>query len=160
MDEYTKMKLNEVKKGRLVYMIGLPRSGKSTFVNKWVQTMPGRTIVNGDSIRLALHGEGFIKEREKEVYDIGLVMVKSLLLNGLDVLVDETNTTPDERKVWQDMGGVGIFVDTPLDKCIDRVKGTGSSIEAFKDVIKNVYHVNLIKYPPVWEKDFVQYIGG
>ncbi len=160
MDAYTKMKLDETKKGRLVYTIGLPRSGKSTWARKWAFDLPGRVIVNRDSVRLGLHGQGYLQERETEVKHIDMVMVKALLNDGFDVLVDETNTVPADREYWQSLGGIGVFFDTSLETCLNRIKSDDPSFDNLKDAMKNIFFENLKKYPPVWEKDFIQYIGG
>src|SRR3990167_9078457 len=79
--------------GNLYVTIGLPRSGKSTYCKQWAMRTPRRTIVSGDSIRLAMTGQRFNYNIEPFVNATKLVMTKSLLLNGFDVIVDETCTT-------------------------------------------------------------------
>jgi predicted kinase len=84
-------------KKKLIILIGLPYSGKSTWAKE--QTYP---IVNRDSIRLALHGQRYIREAESFVSAIEEVMVKSLFLAGHDtVIVDACHTTEKRRLRWK-----------------------------------------------------------
>jgi predicted kinase len=81
----------------LIVTVGLPRSGKSTTVRGW-----GDPIVNGDSVRLALHGERFLAQSEPMVHVITQVMVEALFLAGHDaVVVDECNVTDKRRSAWE-----------------------------------------------------------
>lgn len=93
----------------LIATVGLPRSGKST----WARGL-GFPIVNRDSIRLALHGERFIKLAEEMVATIALCMVRALFLAGHDhVVVDETNTTRKRRDFWKTaMDGTPLAITT------------------------------------------------
>jgi hypothetical protein len=83
---------------KLTALIGLARSGKSTFAKKW-QTTPdpdglSRVVVNGDNVRLALHGMRYVHSAEPIVHGIYNTMVKALLLNpNLSLLMDDTHTT-------------------------------------------------------------------
>lgn len=147
MDEYTKTKLEEVRKGELWYMIGLPRSGKSTFSSQWELEKPKRVVVNADSIRLALHGNGFLLEKEPEVHHIVYITVKALLLQGYEVLVDETNYKPELRQIWRELGGKGIYIPTPIDICLSRVKGSDERVQAFKSAMIKMDE-DLKKDPP------------
>ncbi len=77
-------------KGRLSFLIGLPRSGKSTFAN---EAMFGNVIVGGDDIRKAMTGQRYNGHCELFIDAMKVVFVKSLLDRGFDVLVDDTHTT-------------------------------------------------------------------
>lgn len=77
--------------------VGLPQSGKST----WAKAQ-GYPIVNPDSIRLAIHGQPFIKEAEPFVWATAKYMVRSLFLAGHDVVIlDATNITRKRRDEWK-----------------------------------------------------------
>lgn len=77
-------------------MVGLPRSGKSTWAKK-----SGYPIVNPDSIRLALHGEVFIKSFESQVWMMARRMVESLFLAGHDIVIlDATSISKADRDEW------------------------------------------------------------
>ena len=103
---------------RLICMVGLPYSGKSTKAKQL-----GYPIVNPDSIRVALHGHKFIQEAEPYVWAIAKTMVRSLFLSGHDtVILDATNTTENRRKEWLSKEWTTYFecVKTTVHKCIER----------------------------------------
>ena len=82
----------------LIMLMGLPRSGKST----WSKNQ-GWPIVNPDSIRLALHTKSFIQEAEPMVWCIAKYMVKALFYAGHNkVILDATNLTKKRRDFWID----------------------------------------------------------
>ena len=106
---------------KLILTVGLPRSGKSTWARK-----QGHPIVNPDSIRLALHGEGFIASAEPFVWAIAYNMAKALFLAGHDtVIIDATNTTEERRYDWilkfKDLAEITYeCFYTPIAACLDR----------------------------------------
>jgi len=108
----------------LIMTVGLPRSGKST----WARTQR-HPIVNGDSIRLALHGQPYVLEAEPMVSCVKHLMVKALLLAGHDtVILDGTHTTQANRDRWlsPDWDRVFITFGGPemLDVCLERALKT------------------------------------
>jgi len=113
---------------QLILTVGLPRSGKST----WVSKQNGIPIVNPDSIRLALHGQRFIAEAEGFVWAIAKTMTKSLFLAGHDkVIIDATNTTKERRNFWRSKSWDRYFVvfTTPADICFNRAFLTFPDLE-------------------------------
>lgn len=103
---------------KLILMVGLPRSGKSTWAKK--QNHP---IVNKDAIRLALHGQRFLPEAEKLIDVLSIYMVKSLFLAGHEtVIVDECHNTEKRRKRWLNNDWLIEYkiIPTTKEKCIRR----------------------------------------
>jgi predicted kinase len=99
------------RRGRLLFTIGIARSGKSTWCTRWSQYLEEgptgqvrrmdvpifpRSIVCGDDIRLALHGERFNKDAEAAVWMIHTYTAKSLLSRGHDAVIDGT---PHHRRL-------------------------------------------------------------
>ena len=121
---------DQPKKKKVILLVGLPRSGKST----WARRV-GVPIVNPDSVRLALHGQAFIVEAEPMVWSMAQYMLRALLLAGHDhVIVDATNTSVKRREMWISRTGEWEtyyrHIDTPLDVCISRAGDNQPLIEA------------------------------
>ena len=110
---------------RLILMVGLPRSGKSTAARRL-----GHPIVCPDAIRLALHGHRFEPRAEPFIWAIAKTMTHALFLAGHDVVVvDATNTTAKRRDDWRSDAWTiePIFIDTPKDECVRRALAAGDA---------------------------------
>lgn len=123
---------------RLVCMMGLPRSGKTTAARKLSKIL-GAPIVNRDSIRLALHGQRYQKLAEPMVKAIALVMVRALFEAGHRVvIVDETNIRRSTRDFWCDEAWVTEILSVPTlpRVCLRRAKAVND--KAIQSVIKSM----------------------
>ena len=110
----------------LEVLVGLPRSGKSTYAKQQLVCASPAVVVNPDSIRLALHGQRFIAEAEDFVWAIAKTMVRSLFLAGHNrVLIDATNMTRARRSFWKSKSWQCLFVEfpTPVEVCMERAAG-------------------------------------
>ena len=118
-------------KNVLLCLVGLPRSGKST----WAMDMAYRNefypVVNKGSIRLALYGSAFREDREDEVRRIARVSVTALFIAGHKIVcVDETNITYLRRCEWQTRSWdvrLKVF-DASMEECIKRAKERGEKL--------------------------------
>ena len=102
----------------LIAMVGLPRSGKTTWALS--QAWP---IVNPDSIRLAIHGQRFISRAEPFVWATAKTMVRALFLAGHKIVIlDATNTRRRLRDEWQSKDWATFFkvIDTGAEICLER----------------------------------------
>jgi predicted kinase len=110
----------------LMMTVGLPRSGKSTWVHR--QDDP---IVNPDAIRLALHGHEFIGLAEELVWAIAKLMVRALFIAGHDtVILDATNTSRKRRLRWKSRSWIRFYkeFDTSKEECIRRARDGGKEL--------------------------------
>lgn len=110
----------------LYFMIGLPRCGKSTYVDKWVMEKPNRVVVCSDDIRMALHGKAYESLSETMVFAIKHVVIRAHLLRGCEVMVDGTHTTETSmRRILEiDSQAKPILVKTSKETCISRAIAT------------------------------------
>ena len=108
----------------LLMTIGLPRSGKSTWVKKYCENYPR---VSPDAIRLAVHGQRYLKSKEQVVWDTTKYMVKALFIADHKVVVlDATNTSHIRRLDWIDSSWVCVYKEfnPSVKTCIDRAVAT------------------------------------
>lgn len=83
-------------KPQLIILVGLPRSGKSTWAAR--QSFP---IVCPDTARLAIHGQRYLQEREDEVSVFTDHMVEYFLRQEhAAIVIDATHTTKKRRDHW------------------------------------------------------------
>jgi predicted kinase len=108
----------------LILTVGLPRSGKTTWARQQAQQY-GRTIVNPDSIRLAIHGQRFVQSAEGFVWATARAVVHALFLAGhTTVILDATNVTHKRRNEWLSPHWLTRYkhLDTPLEVCVERAR--------------------------------------
>lgn len=87
---------------RLIAMMGLPRSGKSTLARSLAKQI-GAPIVSRDAIRLAVHGQRYEQAAEPLIKALDIYMVRALFEAGHDtVIVDETNYSKEARNHLRD----------------------------------------------------------
>ena len=115
----------------LIIMVGLPGSGKSTFVDDYIigkgfqEGVYGYHIVSRDDIRLAF-GSGFNHLVEPHIGAIARTMVRAYMIRGIDIVVDETNTNISTIKMWTELAQEygykirAMVMTTPLKICKER----------------------------------------
>jgi predicted kinase len=110
-------------KPRLILLVGLPRSGKSTWAAG--QNHP---VVSRDAIRIQLHGRPFFPEHEDEVSQIEEQSVRDLIAAGhRTVIIDATHFRQEYIDRWK-TGEWTIetrLFSTPRSLCIRRAKNCG-----------------------------------
>jgi predicted kinase len=104
-------------------MCGLPRSGKSTWIKKNRQH---EVILSADDLRYLVYNQRFWQDGEPMLWATHNIILKMLLNQGVDIIMDETNVTPERRKlIIKQALNVGydvecIWVTTPKETCLDR----------------------------------------
>lgn len=104
-------------------LIGLPRSGKTTYANSYRGLWP---IISADELRYLVYGQRFWGFGEDLLWAIRKVFLVALMKQGIDIVIDETNTTKSRRapiiKLAKEYGYrvEGIWFKTPPEVCIER----------------------------------------
>jgi predicted kinase len=128
---------------RIILLVGVPASGKSTLARKLVER--GYQSICADTIRAELYGNEIEQGDPMKVFEIFFERLEKLLLGGLDVVVDNTNLKVPYRKEITDRAqkfgyeDIQFWVlDVPLDVCIARNSARERKIE--NDILTNMYH--------------------
>ncbi len=115
-----------MKKPTMCIMLGLPGSGKSTYVN--THFVPaGVQVLCADDLRLA-HGHKFYGPLEQQIHGMLYTLARAHMLRGLDVVVDECTVRTSYVQRWvrlaEDMGYnvKVIHLKTPKEVCVERRK--------------------------------------
>ncbi len=129
-----------------VLMVGLPRSGKSTYVDK---NLSSYQLVCPDDIRKGL-GVKHDRRIEPFVWAVVETQIRALMERGRSVVLDATNTLEHVRKRWIELAkSYGyivklIWIDTPLSVCLERAQR-----ENFPEHVLLRMYEQLKKEPPV-----------
>ena len=86
-------------KPKLIVMVGISGSGKSTFANG-LKTSLDATVVETDAIRLELTGNAEDQSQNGLVFGIAKRRVADLLRQGKNVVIDATSLSVKDRKDW------------------------------------------------------------
>lgn len=145
---------------KIIMLSGLPASGKSTKAKEIVEGGGNFVRVSKDNLREMLHfgkwnghNEGITRATERD-------MVRSLLLQGLNVVVDDTNLGEKHKQSWQDFAKeIGasfqhIHLDTPWQECVTRDASAERKVPVGRTVIVNMA-LQYKMYVPMPEKPIV-----
>lgn len=129
--------MNKIEKGssqRIIFLYGLPGSGKTKFATQYCLDNPNTIRLNKDDIRKEFGNKPFSKSFEKEVLDVERLKGITELTKGFSIIIDDTNFHPKHKTFWQDItikmniDFEEIFIDTPLEECIKRDKERENSV--------------------------------
>lgn len=111
---------------KIIFLKGLPASGKSTWAKEYCKENPDYIRINKDDIRELLGNPKFSYEFEKGVLAIQHEMGLTALNSGRSLIVDDTNFAPKHEQYWGIISvtrGIPMDVinfDTPVEECIER----------------------------------------
>ena len=110
---------------KIVVLVGLPGSGKSTYLERI-----GATGLSSDAVRRWLADDETDQTIHDRVFQTLRYLLRQRLMIGRPVTyVDATNLTPQERSPYVGIGKAfgceveAIFFDVPLDVCRQRNAG-------------------------------------
>ena len=122
-------------KPKLVLMVGLPGSGKSTYA--MTKFSKGYTILSSDSIRKELFGDEGSQENNKLVFETLYSHMVDALKHKRNVVVDATNINVKTR-LWtlervKDMKikRIAILLETDIETCKERDKKRTRKVEDY-----------------------------
>jgi len=114
----------DTKNKTIIVLIGIPGSGKSSYINN-IKELENYTIICGDDIRLALNTIFDIRI-EPVVHCVSEIMTRACMVRNRNVIIDETNTKLDSIIKWTSIADefsynkVAFFFTTPTNICINR----------------------------------------
>ena len=128
---------NSSKKMEAIFLVGLPGSGKSTYVKELLSQNKDYKVVSMDLIRekLGICSEGRkgigSKEQEQMVRQTEADEITSLVRDGFSIIIDDTNLRSEKRlsqvriikEINKDCKIKYVFVKTDVETCIQRRAG-------------------------------------
>ncbi len=127
---------------RIILMIGVPGSGKTTLAKKIAEK--GFQYINADGIREELYGNAAEQGDKEEVFNLFFERLEKLMTAGTDVIIDNTNLNPKQRKPIldraQQFGYSDVqlwLLDIPLELCLRRNKSRERIVP--EDIVTNMF---------------------
>jgi len=127
---------------RLILLVGLPASGKSTFAKTLVNE--DTVLLSSDALRKELLGDEKCQENNELVFRTLYSRAKKYLIDGKNVIIDATNINMKDRKrTLSNFKGMqikreAIVFATPFTECVKRDEQRKRNVG--KEVIKKFLH--------------------
>ncbi len=150
---------------RVLVLVGLPASGKSTFANNLLLAEPGCWVrSNKDALRAMAHASHWSKGNEKFILRLRDQIIMMAMADGKNVIVDDTNFGKHINHIKELVKGEAIvevndsFLKVPLEECIRRDALRPQPVG--KGVIMQMYrqYVQVLTPPPVYDSNLADAI--
>ena len=121
-------------KQKIIFLQGLPASGKSTWSKQYCIDNPDFVRINKDDIREELGNPAFSNSFEKLVLSMQRSRGLEILNTGKSLIVDDTNFAEKHKIYWKNIAdNLDIefeikFFDVPVEECIKRDKDREKSV--------------------------------
>ncbi|MEA5472240.1 AAA family ATPase, partial [Spirulina sp. 06S082] len=137
---------------KVLVLIGLPASGKSSYAKELLLENPGRWVrTNKDLLREMAHASYWSQKNEKFILKLRDQIILMALEAGKHVIVDDTNFGYHVEHIKELVKGKALvevndsFLEVPLEECIRRDLERPRSVG--KEVIMKMYN-RYIRTPP------------
>lgn len=128
---------------RLVLMVGIPASGKTTLSRRLTER--GYAYFNADDIRQQLWGDSADQREPEKVFAIFFARLEEALAAGLDIVIDNTNINSRHRSpILERAASFGYtdiqlwVLDVPLEVCLERNRARQRSVP--EDIVTNMFN--------------------
>lgn len=157
-------------KGKMIVLIGLPGSGKTTYAQQLMGEMVllyGNVAtyrVSWDDLRKELgHTGKFSRHREEEMKKLSIARVEEAVKNGSsNVIIDNTNLSASARNMWRGVADrlgleyVEHEMNVPIDECIRRDAAREGRAQVGRTVIERMaLFAGKINYPVEFGKNII-----
>jgi predicted kinase len=111
---------------KIIVLMGLPASGKSSFARELIKTYPSFRRVNKDTVREMINFSEWTHKGEALVQNIRDAIIHEIITSGYDVVIDDTNLQQVHIDKFNDIAELYdakiefIYFDVPLEECIRR----------------------------------------
>ena len=121
---------NAAKRGtRIIFMRGLPRSGKTTLAKQYEAVLKGWTRFTLDEYRLATYGTRYNVVGESHATAAMYTAIRVFLNNGLNIILDDTHSSAFSlRQVFLLDTKAQYITITPNTDCYNRLTPQGNKI--------------------------------
>ena len=140
---------HNAKKGRLIMMVGVTKSGNSTYAAEF---FPNAPRVSLNALRLSLFSKlGCSRGEQKTVMIVAKAMVRALFIAGHDtVVLDAMNTKKSHREDWKNTDvWLRSFYVMPCDEAMSLQR-----LERAAGPSPDRYHRSLIDHLPQIVKNY------
>lgn len=125
--------------GRVIWITGIPGSGKSALADELALRMGGAEVLRMDELRRIATPNPTYSEEERDILYGSLVYTAVRIAQaGMDVIIDATAN----RRRWRELarklvpGFVEVYLRCPLDKAAEREAARTDSKGAPRDIYK------------------------